>query len=195
MSYVDDGTLIASSKTYAENQTKHSEAYHFIHEATEAMGLILEHSKSEAFHFSKRRDGENPPIDLGFAPFTGDTPLVPKEIWRYLGFFFDRKLSFREHCRRYANKALTSVRAMYSLGNGARGLRPEDRRLLYRTCVLPIATYGSRLWYFEGSPIKGPLKDLQRMQHQACIWIAGAFRTSPTGGLEALAGVRPIPPH
>ena len=33
------------------------------------------------------------------------------------------------------------------------------------------------------------------MQRQACIWITGAFKTSPMGGLEALAGVRPINLH
>jgi len=30
------------------------------------------------------------------------------------------------------------------------------------------------------------------MQHKAALWILGAFRTSPTGGIEALAGLIPI---
>ncbi|PPQ94869.1 hypothetical protein CVT25_004733, partial [Psilocybe cyanescens] len=30
------------------------------------------------------------------------------------------------------------------------------------------------------------------MQRSAALWITGAFRTSPTGGVEALAGLPPI---
>jgi hypothetical protein len=62
-----------------------------------------------------------------------------------LGFYFDRKLSFKEHVRYYSTKALTMVQAMGMLGNSNRGLLPMQKRLLYRTCVLPVATYGYRL--------------------------------------------------
>ena len=63
-------------------------------ELISAMGLVLEHDKSEAFHFSRISGDADPPIDLGYAPFTESTPLVPKRLWRYLGFYFDRKLLF-----------------------------------------------------------------------------------------------------
>ena len=33
------------------------------------------------------------------------------------------------------------------------------------------------------------------MQRNAALWILGAFRTSPTGGIEALAGLIPIHLH
>ena len=33
------------------------------------------------------------------------------------------------------------------------------------------------------------------MQRKAALWILGAFRTSPTGGIEALAGLIPIHLH
>jgi len=33
------------------------------------------------------------------------------------------------------------------------------------------------------------------IQHKAALWILGAFRTSPTGGIEALAGLIPIHLH
>jgi hypothetical protein len=91
------------------------------------MGLVLEHNKSEGFHFSQKHGDSNPDIDLGYAPYTGATPLHPGTTWRYLGFFFDRALTFREHVKRYTNKALTTVRAMLALGNSVRGLRPKHK--------------------------------------------------------------------
>ncbi|PPQ90044.1 LOW QUALITY PROTEIN: hypothetical protein CVT25_006333, partial [Psilocybe cyanescens] len=65
------------------------------------------------------------------------------------------------------------------LGSSTRGLRPK--RVLYRACVLPIVTYGFRLWYFAAARCKGALHHLSTMQHSAALWITGAFRTSPTG--------------
>jgi hypothetical protein len=115
--------------------------------------------------------------------------------WQYLGFFFDCALTFREHVKHYTNKALTTVRAMLALGNSVRGLRPKHKRMLYCACVLPIATYGSRLWLYEGAAMKGPLDSLRKMQRHACLWITGAFKTSPIGAAETLAGVPPIHLH
>ena len=100
-----------------------------------------------------------------------------------------------EHVRFYSTKALTSVMAMGMLGNSVRGLQAKERRVLYRACVLPIATYGHRLWYYNGAPVKGVMKILGSMQRRAAIWITGAFRTSPTGGVQAIAGLLPIHLH
>jgi hypothetical protein len=43
--------------------------------------------------------------------------------------------------------------------------------------------------------MKGPLDSLQKMQRRACLWITGAFKTSPMGAAETLAGVPPIHLH
>ena len=36
------------------------------------------------------------------------------------------------------------------------------------------------------------MKILNKMQRRAVIWILGAFKTSPTEGIEAIAGIIPI---
>ena len=91
--------------------------------------------------------------------------------------------------RYYSTKALSSVKAMKMLGSSTRGLPPKEKRLLYRSCVLPIATYGYHLWYYEGARCKKALSLLKTMQRKAGLWITGAFSTSPTGGIESLAGL------
>ncbi|KXN90269.1 hypothetical protein AN958_04577 [Leucoagaricus sp. SymC.cos] len=108
-------------------------------------GLVLEHNKSELFHFSCHKNDNNPPIDLGYAPYTGDFPLCPKTFWRYLGFYFNCQLTFYEHVWYYSTKAISTVHAMGMLGNSLRGLSPKQKWLLYRSCVVPIATYGFHL--------------------------------------------------
>jgi hypothetical protein len=73
-------------------------------------------------------------------------------------------LNFKEHVRYYSTKALTTVQAMGMLGNSNRGLLPIQKHLLYRTCVLLVATYGHRLWYHDKAKVKGLLFSLSRMQ-------------------------------
>jgi hypothetical protein len=192
MSYVDDGTIIAQSRKVEDNLPLLTEAYGWLFRAFESLGLVLEHDKSEVFHFSRARSFEGPAIDLGYAPYTGHTPLRPKLTWRYLGFFFDRKLQFKEHARFYTTRAFTQVNAMGMLGNSVRGLLPPQKRLLYRSCVIPVMTYGLRLWYFKGARVKGLVKAMSQVQSAATRWIDGVFRTTPAGSRECLGGVLPV---
>jgi len=39
------------------------------------------------------------------------------------------------------------------------------------------------------------MKILDKIQRRAAIWILGAFKTSPTEGIEAIAGIIPIKFH
>ena len=87
------------------------------------------------------------------------------------------------------------VKAMEMLGNSFRGLLPLQKCLLYCSCVVPIAIYSFRLWFFARAFTKAQVSLLAAMQCKAALWILGAFRTSPTSGLEALAGLIPIQLH
>ena len=80
LSYVDDGTLVAQSRDFATNNMNLQEAYLTLSEVATKMGLVIEDSKTELFHFSRSGFGDNSPLDLGVAPFTGATPLVPKPV-------------------------------------------------------------------------------------------------------------------
>ncbi|CAA7267775.1 unnamed protein product [Cyclocybe aegerita] len=127
LSFVDDRTILAQSKQLDDNNVGLRKAYKIIYLLFVAFALVLEHDKTELFHFSCRRDAYNPSLDLGYAPHTGATPLKPKTYWRYLGFYFDRRLTFHEHVLYYATKAFTTVQAMRMLGNSTRGLSPKQR--------------------------------------------------------------------
>ena len=142
-------------------------SYSIISSLFENFGLIIEHDKSEVFHFSRAtKKSEPPPLDLSPA---GSSILNPKDVWQYLRFFFDKKLSFRYHTHYYANKAISTIKSMKMLGNSTRGLSSVHKHLLYRTCVLPITLYGLQLWYFKGAPTFYLLKELKKMQWRAAL--------------------------
>jgi hypothetical protein len=192
MSYVNNGTIITQSARVEDNLTPLKEAYGWLFRAFTALGLVLEHDKSEAFHFFHTRSFEGPAVDLGYAPFMGKTPLCSKAIWRYLGFFFDRKLQFKEHAQFYTTRAFTTVHSMGMLGNSVRGLTPPQKHLLYRTCVVSVMTYGFCLWFFKGAHVKGLIKAMSQVQYTAARWITGNFRTAPGGSGECLEGLLPM---
>jgi len=142
LSYMDDSTVLTQSTHLAQNLPKLKKAYGIIFRLLTTLGLILEHDKSEVFYFSRLRGESHPPIDLGFAPYTGDTPLGPKLYWQYLGFYFNHALTFREHVQYYSTKALIMVKALGMLRNSNRGVLVLHKHLLYRMCMVPMAMYG-----------------------------------------------------
>src|SRR5262249_40328023 len=54
LSYVDDGTIIAQGKTWDDTSARLRRAYHILHDLFGSFGLVVEHSKSEVFHFSRK---------------------------------------------------------------------------------------------------------------------------------------------
>jgi hypothetical protein len=196
LSFVDNGLLIATDSSYIKTHDTLRLAYTHILSLFRDFGLIMEHSKTELFNFALSPGDTrllSPPMDLGFAPFTGENRLVAKKTWRYLGVFFDWNLTFREHVKYYATKSISTVRCMRILGNSMWGLSPKYKRILYILCVIPVATYGLGCWYRPGTRgFKANMKMVNLTHSQGARWIMGAFRTAPTGGVLASAGLMPM---
>ena len=81
---------------------------------------------------------------------------------------------------------------MKMLRNLLRDLISIQKRLLYRSCILPIALYSFQLWYYNKVPLSYFFKELRKMQRKVILKILGAFCTSPTLGIETIAGLIPI---
>jgi ribonuclease HI len=199
--YVDDGHLAISSETLGSNIITIGQKYPHIVALFGRAGILTEHDKLELMHFplprsvyhkTKSNPHPSPMPSLTMIVDGVRVTIEPKAIWRYLGFFFDPFLTFQHHVRFYATRALSTVRSYPMLGNAARGLPPRSKRELYISCVRTLMTYGHRVWYHPHRTHKKLLKPLARAQAVAARWILGAFRTSPVGGMDILAGLLPI---
>ena len=114
-------------------------SYNVMTKLLDKFSLIVEHSKTEVFHFNRLYGFFDPlPLDLSSI---GGPILVPKNSWKYLEFIFDKKLSFYQHINYYSNKAISMVKCMRILGNLSCGIIPTQKHLLYRCCILSIALY------------------------------------------------------
>ena len=141
--FVDDGLLVTQSKSFSFSNSLLFCNYNVISNLLSKFSLIVKHSKTEVFYFSRLHGLFNtPPLNL----FSIDSlVLYPKESWKYLGFIFDRKLSFYQHINFYSNKVISTIKCMKILGNSVRGLIPHQKHLFYRSCILPIALYSFQL--------------------------------------------------
>jgi len=114
LSFVNDSLLISQKKSYDLSSFFLFYSYNIISKILLDTGLVMEHSKSEVFHFMRSRHPSNPFIDL---TTVGSPILILKLVWHYLSFFFNRKLTFQHHVHFYATKYLFTLNAMKLLSN------------------------------------------------------------------------------
>ena len=119
LSSVDDSLFISQKKSYKKSNAYLFCSYNIISTPFNWFRLIIEHGKLEVFHFSRSTRNFNLP-SLNLSLLEGPI-LWPKDTWRYLGFIFNRKLSF-QHIHFYSNKALLTIKSMRILGNFTSGL-------------------------------------------------------------------------
>ena len=105
----------------------------------EQFSLIIEYRKTKNFHFF-RLQGVFDSLPLNLNWLRGPV-LYPKDTWCYLWFILDKKLSFWQHINFYSNKVLSTIKYIKILSNSICGLLPQQKCLLYRTCILSIALY------------------------------------------------------
>ena len=92
LSFVDDGLIIAQNNSILISNSQLFCSYNVLSNLLSDFGLVIEHSKTEIFHFNRSHGIFNPP-PLDLSPLGGPI-LRPKNTWKYLEFLFDRKLTF-----------------------------------------------------------------------------------------------------
>ncbi|KAF8730031.1 hypothetical protein AX14_005795 [Amanita brunnescens Koide BX004] len=197
--YVDDGVIITASPSLQTNIAILRVYLLLLLQALSDIGLQVEGSKTELIHFfafeltaaHRLAVSHQPHLDFTWQMVHYD--ISPAERWRYLGFYFTPTLDFSFHVQFYTNKAFSTIRACAMLGNSVRGIGPRQRAHAYQACVLSVLTYGLPLWYtMWGAGVIRLVKRMECVHSYALGWIVGAFRTSPIGSREIIAGIPPL---
>ena len=115
ISFVDNGLFISQSNSFDISNSHLFCSYNVLTNLLEKFGLVVKHSKTEIFHFNRLHGAFNPP-PLYLTPLGGNV-LQPNNMWKYLRFIFDRKLTFYQHVDFYANKLISTVKCMKIIGN------------------------------------------------------------------------------
>jgi len=78
LSFMDNGLLISQEKSYSLSSFFLLYSYNIMSKILINAGLIMEHSKTELFHFMRARHPSNPSIDLSLI---GGSVIFLKPIW------------------------------------------------------------------------------------------------------------------
>ncbi|KAF8659209.1 hypothetical protein AX14_007632, partial [Amanita brunnescens Koide BX004] len=150
--FVDDGLLYCASKKPTQNVQCIEKCLDRIQTALATLGLFVDVEKTDLIHFpgfdpqkpsQKLLSPSNLPIRMRNLQSDGAIVTIkPKEMIRYLGFFFDSELNWNAHVTFYFNRAFSTIRALRMLGSSIRGLGTLQKRHAYQACALPVLTYG-----------------------------------------------------
>ena len=80
--FVDDGLIIIQNKSLNISNSHLFCSYNVLSKLLDSFGLVIEHTKTEIFHFNRSHGIFNPP-PLDLTPISGPI-LCPKNIWKYL---------------------------------------------------------------------------------------------------------------
>ena len=190
--YVDDGVIFACGREWDDVATTMHQGYTTCVDWLKRAGLNAEPDKTELIFFRKRGEKTDPPGHIQLPLPTPDThySVQAANHLRYLGFFFDKKLSWTYHVEVMCNRTRATLKSLQLLGNSVRGLDQASWRLAYHAICLPVLTYGCQLW-FTGKQIT-LTKKLQTVQNEAVKIISGTFRTTLREPLHQLLNILPM---
>ena len=145
--YIDDEKLTVSFYLLDTNNYILVKAYQLVDQWLHLTGLSLDKDKRELMHYTwKKRDKTSSHINLTNHDSTTSTILVGSTIC-WLGVHFDHKLLYNYHVTKIPVKAENAIVCISILANTVQGLSYYHFCFLYYTCILPIITYASAVWW------------------------------------------------
>lgn len=127
ISYIDDIAIITASTSLKKNIRILEREVTIIHTSGEENAVAFDLTKTELMHFTGRKTVEQGTQQHIITLPNGDT-VQPSGLIRWLGIWFDPKLSFRNHIQMRVAQATQSFHRMARLANTGRGLGPAAMR-------------------------------------------------------------------
>jgi len=93
--------------------------------------------KTELIHFNNSKKSMNRKHSVKFM----NNRIFPQELVRYLGVWFDKKLSFKAHVEKRIAAANRMFHSISRLANTERELSFHVFRKLYIACITSVADY------------------------------------------------------
>lgn len=148
-------------------------------------GTVFEEDKTGLVHFSYRRNEEADQASVTF----NSVHIQPSSSIKVLGLELDAQLRMVDHVAKKAAKAIRACSQMQRI----KGLRPKQKRQLYRSIILPVVDYAAPVWHasdFRGGGQK--IRLLNQVQRLGARQILRAFKTTALPVLEVEASLDPV---
>ncbi|EKV17723.1 putative RNA-directed DNA polymerase from transposon X-element [Penicillium digitatum PHI26] len=203
--YADDLALYRASHDLTQNVRLLAKDVQSILAWGEYNKVAFAPEKLEMIHITRHRGDESPSIvvndRLTIDPVQAKKPGYTPTL-RWLGVFFDRKLTWRSHILARAGKARAVAQHIRNLARTTCGPPASSLRKAVITCVIPSLTFGTEAWYGgRNRPAKQASKGtvsarvgwhINVIESTLALAIRGVlpvWRTTPTPSLFRDAGI------
>ena len=143
-SYIDDVACLVIGESEEQNCQKLEDITKTAFEWGGNNAVTFDDPKTELIHFHRQRHTgtEQCPVTL-----SNGTGIRPSPVVRWLGVYFDRKLSFKTHLDIKIASASRALQLTTMLKTSEWGLSPQHLRQLYTSYVAPILDFGAEAWW------------------------------------------------
>ena len=185
--YADDIALWASGPSIDAASRKVQAALQVVEQWAWRWKLPVNPGKSEAAAFALGCNAEalvSPTLELN-----GET-LRCTATPKLLGVTFDRRMTFRAHVDRIAEKMTTRLQQLRRLAGRSWGCSARDLRAVYLAYIRSVADYCGACYLPAAS--ESTVRRLEILQRQAARVITGCVASTPVGALEREANLMPL---
>lgn len=116
--YADDAAILATVNTLSDCYAKLQKQFDIAISWGLDNGIMFDNAKTEPQYFHRKRKFSEPTL------IAGDKEITANDCTRWLGIYFDRKLTFKEHVRRASQRARVITDHIRQLGNTTQGAKP-----------------------------------------------------------------------
>ena len=182
--FVDDLAVWCSASSVRHVTRQLQLAVARLEKWTSENGLRFSAAKTTAVHFCRRRCTDTQlGIRLG-------GQLIPTEpVARFLGVWFDSRLTYKEHFKTLREKCFKSLNVLKCVSRTSYGADRRTLLLLYRSIVRSKLDYAC--FVYDGASTSSK-RVLDTIHHASLRVVTGAFRTSPALSLLAEAHEPPL---
>ena len=165
--YVDDGALLIRNCNVSYANNKMQAAILGVEKLANKWGFKLSVAKMQVICFSRRHK---------IAPKFYEQPLEQVKAMRFLGVWFDEKLTWNVHLDKVQNKCKKVINILHCLSGQEWGASRALLLNIYWALMRSELDYGCIAYM---SAAKSNLKKLDALQAQTLRICSGAFKTSP----------------
>lgn len=140
-SYADDIGNIGFGRTIGKSAEVAQREVDGLTSWVEENAVSFNAKKSEVVQFSGPKKEE--PVGV----YVNGNMIELAEHIRWLGVHLDPRLNFKHHAAAWCGKALKVAQYMRRINSVMRGTTPNALITAVESCVIPVATFGARVWW------------------------------------------------
>lgn len=181
--FADDGAMWKKGRNLGFIVKKMQSAVNEVQQWTVQWGFRISVEKTKVMFFSRGN------ISPEFKIYLSGCELERVEAFKYLGVWFDKKLTWAFHIQKMLDKCKKVLNVMRCLCGAEWGASVAALRTIYTGLMRSVFDYGCVAY---GSASKSLLQKLDVMHNQALRICCGAVKTSPVAAIQTEVGEMPL---